>query len=307
MKKILLSLLLSMILIGCQTNQKTKILIPEGIPSIALGDMLDNESYDCSVLANADVITSELVQSNYDIIIAPITAGAKLYLQGASSYQLAAILTFNNLYIFARNDAPLNHISDLNNATIAAFGYNNTPDIILRYALDVHEIKANIVYEASVHDVLSNRLLIDDTIDYFLLTEPVLSMVTMKLALEGTIFSLHEALFGDSNEIPQAGVFIHQRVFNKELLLSNIANHVAVMQNDIEGHVSKLMQLDKERYPLFSRLGNELLIASIPRSEIRFVRVKDAKQMLNDYFGLLNSYNRAILQGQLPNEAFYYE
>lgn len=307
LKNTILFLLILMVLIGCTQNQKIKILIPEGIPAIALGTLLEKEEYECNVVANTDVITSELIQNNYDVIIAPIIVGAKLFNQEASVYQLAAILTFNNLYIFAREGAPLSDISDLNGETIAAFGYNNTPDILLRYALDSNDVQATIVYETSVHDVISNRMMIDPSIQYFLLTEPVLSMMTINLGIEGTIFCLHEEVFGDENEMPQAGVFVHPRVANKDTVLSKIEASTKAVEEDVEGYVEGLLQLDKDMFPLFSRLGSAVLVASIPRSEIKFVFARDAKNLLENYFTFLNEYNSALLQGLLPNEEFYYE
>ena len=75
--------LLVFILASCKKDenlQKIKIIVPNGTPLVAVGDLLSNENYEFEVVSGADLLTAALVKKDYDVVIAPITATTKVYL-----------------------------------------------------------------------------------------------------------------------------------------------------------------------------------------------------------------------------------
>ena len=73
-----------------------------------------------------------------DFIIAPVNAGAKLYKAGKSTYKLAAVVSWGNLFIAAQK-ADLT-AEDLNGAKITLFGENTINASVVLYALKANGI-----------------------------------------------------------------------------------------------------------------------------------------------------------------------
>lgn len=307
MKKSLVLLLLICLLgvVGCQKTQPTlSILLPDGIPTLALGGLFDREDLNVKIVSGPDLITSELVQENYDCIIAPISAGAKLYLNQATSYHLAAILTTGNTYVVSRNQTPLVALSNLEGETIAAYGEGNTPDIILKAALANNGVNTSIVYENSVNDVVSTRFMSANPTPYILCAEPVLSTLEIKMGLGINILDLQATLADQFEFIPQAGIFIRELTPALEAFLNDVEVNVASLNTDITTYVEALLTLDPTTYPTFSKLGSAIITQAIPRSNIEYIRSTTIRSDLTQFFNLLNTYQTQLLGGRVPDEDF---
>ncbi|MDD4211780.1 MAG: ABC transporter substrate-binding protein [Bacilli bacterium] len=308
MKKllVLILILLTISVSGCKENTKSPltILFPEGIPSIALGGLYDREDLEFRIVSGPDVLTSELVQDHYDVIVAPITAAAKLYMNGASEYHFAAVLTTGNSYIVSRKETPLSSLEDLEGKVVASYGEGNTPDIILKAALSSQEVNTTIVYEASINDVVTNRFMSLQPVDYILCAEPVLSNLENKMGIELNIINLQTVLENDIAFIPQAGIFVKELNEDILALLEDIDDNVIALNEDPTSYASLLVKLDPAKYPLFQSLGEETIALSIPRSEIFYARSINIKPQLTQYLNMINTYNSKILGGNIPDENF---
>lgn len=291
--------------VGCKKEEATlSILLPDGIPAIALGGLFEDSNLDVKIVSGPDLITSELVQENYDCIVAPITAGAKLYLNEATSYRLAAILTTGNTYIVSRSQDTLTSLASLEGKTIAAYGENNTPDIFLKTALAASEINASIVYENSVNDVVSARFIGANPTPYILCAEPVLSTLEIKMGLAINILDLQAELAHQFEFFPQAGIFIRELTPTIQSFLNDVGENVLKLNTTPSSYVDKLLALDPVTYPTFSKLGSNILISAIPRSNIEYIRSTIIQENLNSYFNLLNAYQVQLLGGKIPDEDF---
>ena len=145
MKKILKALLVLLLVSGCgnqnsegeANNDSTSndfvyegynILVPSGAPALAVvNDIVHSEINTYTITAGADLLTTELAKtdSEYDIIIAPINAGAKLISLGKSDYKLASVLTWGNLYLVGTKDAS-------ETDEISAFGEAAVPGMVFK-------------------------------------------------------------------------------------------------------------------------------------------------------------------------------
>lgn len=302
MKKILNILILILILtsIGCKKEEKVKVLLPDGIPTIALGGIFDNKDVDVTIVSGADLLTAELMQNNYDIIVAPLTAGAKIYLSGKSNYKLDGIITSGNTYLVKKGNEKFS-LEDLSDKKIYAYGMNNTPDIVLKTVLSINNINANIEYESSVNDVFSNHFSLEGD-DYYLLAEPLLSTIEVKQKKEIVILDLQKEL--ENVFIPQAAIFVNKNK-NVEKVLKLIKNSITLLNTNREDYVEKVLSLDNILFPTFQKLGKEVLINAIPRSYIDYKNANENKEMIEDFFKFLNDNNPKILGNSIPNEEFY--
>lgn len=310
MKKLLMILAAMLLLVGCNStreidNRNTiKVISPNGIPLVALGDLMGDEKVEIENVSGPELLISALTTKNHDIVIAPLQLGAKLYLSKASSYQVNAILSFGNTYIVSREK--INSLADLDGQEIMAYGKNTTPDIILRSALSANQIETNITYQNSVDLIIPQFACSDSCVPpkYILSAEPVMTKLKTKFGIDIYTLDLQEVLKDQIEAIPQAAIFVNPDSQNQKEIsdfLDKLKTNTEVLNQDPKGYAERIV--DKHSY--FTDLGVEGLELSIPRSNIKYVDAKQNQKMIEDYFNLLNQYNENLLGNKIPDLDFY--
>ena len=311
-----LVLLLGVFLAACDNEEEKtySILMPQGIPAIALGNLLTDANINFTIVDGPSVLGSELMNNNYDIIVAPVILGAQLYTKGKNNYKLQSVITEGNTFLVSKISKRVNDLKELEGKKIAAYGENTAPDITMKAALvkaGVDLSKVEIVYENSVSDVLSNRFLVDDTIDYILTAEPIVSKMKIALAAkigEIDVIDLSEELKSEVDLIAQAGIYIRKDIETLPTqLLNKIKNNINKLNNETENYVKSLFEYDGEYSSVFSSLGESIVLTSIPNSSIVYKKAVDYKTSLDKYFAMINKYNSNILSGKEICEDFYQE
>lgn len=310
MKKMLFLILLALVLAGCGYKEKKDItiLVPNGIPLIALGDLVDE--YQVETVVGPDLLTSGLIAKSHDLIIAPLNLGAKLYLNNSSTFKLAALITFGNTYLVSRKSSPLETIQDVEGEEILAYGRNAVPDIILRKALAFSNVNAQINYQNGIDEVIplfvSNSDNPNDYLEtapkYILAAEPYLSKLELDYQMELNLLDLQEVL-GD-NLIPQAAIFINPESEHYDLMdevLDKIENNILSLNQDPKSYAKKITS--KHQY--FKNLGAETIEHSIPRSNINYLVASENINLCEEFFQMLNNYNPNLLGGEIPDQDFY--
>lgn len=307
MKKILLLVIMflsSFLFLGCkEENLETiKVIVPSGTPLVAIGGVLGNEKYEVDVVSGADLLTAALLQKEYDVVIAPITAASKLYILRGIEYKFASIITTGNNYLVSKNGS--SDISSLSGKKILAYGANNTPDIVLRSALSKYQVNCEIDYQAAVSDITPFIKNEKSEYDYFLTAEPALTQLKLKFGLDLTVIDLQSTLESEIEMIPQAGIFVlnngKEKGINK--FLSDVKNNIKDLNENSDKYYEKVSNYDE----YFTKLGEDILESSLKTSNIKYYNAKDSKETMNKYYDLLNKYNNALLNGKVPNEKFYY-
>lgn len=297
--------LLVFILASCKKDenlQKIKIIVPNGTPLVAVGDLLSNENYEFEVVSGADLLTAALVKKDYDVVIAPITASSKLYLLKGIEYKFAAVITTGNNYLVTKGSS--DKISDVNGKKIIAYGMNNTPDIVMKAALELNNITADIEYQSSVNDVVPFFVNSDSEYDYILTAEPTLTMLKLKYNLDLNVIDLQKELESEIEMIPQAGIFVLNNGKDKEIknFLKDVKANIEFLNNNSDKYYEKV----SNNHEYFTKLGEEVLEASLKTSNIKYYGAKENIETINKYYDLLNKYNNALLNGKTPDENFYY-
>jgi len=318
MKKIISYVLILFLLCGllsCSKQKESiKILSPEGIPAIALGGLLTNEDYDITLVNGANVLSVELMKDEYDIIVAPIIMGAQLYIKGEINYQLKSIITLGNSFLVFKKEDHINSLKDLEGQTVASYGQNTAPDILFKAALinqGVDIEKINFVYEDSVASVLSNRFMGKDNIKYILCAEPIISK--METALKSKIgdiekINLQECLSNEISNIPQAGIFVRKETKNNyDFFFTQIKENIEFLNLNPSEYAKTITTIDSEYQTVYTNLGENLIINSIPNSMIVYMEASKYKKDLNTYFSIINKYNEKILNNGEIDEEFYKE
>ena len=306
MKRILstIILLLSLVLFGCggKNKETIKIIVPSGTPLVAIGGVLDNEFYEVEVVSGADLLTQALVKGEYDVVIAPVTAASKLYISQNIKYRFASSINLSSNYLITLNGKSLDNSS----AKILAYGANNTPDIIMKSVLEKHGGVDNyaIDYQQAITDVVP-FIVNGSDYDFFLTSEPVLTQLKLKYNLNFDVIDLQEELKDDLELIPQAGIFVNSESTKQTEIknfLKDVKKNIESLNSDGNKYFDKVATLNE----YFTKLGSDILVSSIPRSNIKYIEAKSNIEIFNKYYDLLNKYNAKLLNGEKPDEAFYY-
>ena len=311
MKKIisiLLVLFVSVFAFGCKEKEKTYLLTPEGIPLVAIGGVVSE--FEVTTTPGPQVLQSELVQDNYDVIVAPVTLGAQLSIKGSINYKIAGLITFDNMYIVSKKNVTLNSINDLNGKTIYAYGQNQPSDIMLKYALEKSGVTCTIEYADSVTTVVSSYFLPGNA-DYALVAEPYLSKIKQKVEVNVIdVASVLKKLSEGSVEfIPQAAIYVYKELSKSQIkkILKVIEDNIAALNKDNSAYAKLLLEQDSNLYPLFTNLGEDVLSGVCLNSGINYLKAYDNKAKLEEFFGIVDKANKNLFNGQVPSEDFYFK
>jgi NitT/TauT family transport system substrate-binding protein len=310
---LLMFIMIALTLFGCNSTKsenKIKVLVPSGIPFVAVGDLIDQKDIVIDSVIGPDLLITGMISKSHDIIIAPLNVGAKLYLNESSNYKLDSTITFGNTYIVSRKSNTLNTIEDLNDKNILAYGKNSIPDILLKKALDSNEIKAEISYQGGIDQVIPfficNPKYPDDVScnppDYILCAEPLITKLELEYNMDLNILDLQAE--SGSKLIPQAAIFINPESENlKEIniILNLIKANVEYLNNNPKEYANKIVN----KHSYFKNLGVKIIESSIPRSNINYLNLSDNIEIYENFFEMLNNYNPNLLGGKIPDSEFY--
>ena len=305
---ILLLVLVSLFSFGCKEKEKPYLLTPEGIPLVAIGGVVDE--FEVTTTPGPQVLQSELLQDNYDVIVAPVTLGAQLSIKGSINYKIAGLITFDNMYIVSKKNVALNSISDLEGKTIYAYGQNQPSDIMLKYALEKSGVHVTIEYADSVATVVSSYFMPGNA-DYALVAEPYLSKIKQKVEINviDVASVLKNLSDGKVDFIPQAAIYVYKDLSKSQVkkILKTIENNIKSLNNDSAAYAKLLLEKDANLYPLFSNLGEEVLSGVCLNAGINYLKAYDNKTKLEEFFGIVDKANKNLFNGQVPAEEFYFK
>ncbi|HEY8364566.1 MAG TPA: hypothetical protein VIK84_03255 [Haloplasmataceae bacterium] len=287
---------------GNEDNETVKVIMPEGAPTVGLVKMIyeDDEILNNKVeydVTKGNLISAAFTSKSHQIIVAPINVGAKLYSVNPE-YVFAGTLTFGNLYLVSKEDLTL---ESLEGQTIYAFGQGSIPEIVLRKVLGDINVTVNFLDA----DDVSNGF-ISGNYAIVLLAEPALSKIKLNVNNVKTI-DLQEKYCEITKKAtyPQAGIFIKKDFAenNKEFVnafLTKVEESVNFVNEDKESASNYYEQLKlTPTYP------KQVLINSIPGTNIGFLDSKDSKELIETFFNIILEANGNLIGGKLPDDNFY--
>ena len=269
------------------------VVSPSGAPALALAVMAAENRDNYTYIA-ADTIPAAFAGKEADFIIAPVNAGAKLYKAGKSTYKLAAVVSWGNLFIAAQK--PDLKAEDLNGANIILFGENTINASVVLYALEKNGIApAGVEYLASAAETQAKLLTDADAI--VVTAEPALTAAKMKNDQIGAIAV--NSLYGEDG-YAQAGLFVKAETLEAQpeavaAFLKQAEEACARCTTDVEtvAEAAVVMEI----------LPNaKVAAAAIPGCAIRFVAAQDAKEAVEKTVQI----DPAQFGGDVPADDFYY-
>lgn len=305
MKKFLSVFLISLILLGiCAVSgaeetdlSQLKISAPSGAPALALA-ALAADAPDRYTFVLAETIAAEFAGASADFIIAPVNAGAKLYKAGKSTYRLAAVISWGNLY-FASQKADF-RLEDMNGAEVTLFGENTINASVALYALAQNGIvPSKISYLASAAN--TQQLLLTDDNAIVMTAEPALTAARMKNSeiAAWSVNELYKAVTGFDGYV-QAGLFVRGDLAETspetvDAYLALVSDSCGKCASDTEAVAEAAVQL--EILP-----NAKVALAAIPGCAIRYLSAPEAREQVE------RTANIDLVQfgGAVPADDFYY-
>ena len=282
-------------------KETIKLLTPAGTPLMAIAGIIGSEGVNVESVNGPENLIAGLSKKSHDLIIAPLTAGAKLSIAGKTSYKLEAVLTINNTYIISKGSTTLTNIPDLKGKNVIAYGQNQTADIALKNALkkaNIETSEVDITYENDVATATSTFMGGSDY-DYCLSAEPQITNLKVKKGANLKTLDLKDYM---TNTVYQAGIFVNPDANQTRCneVIEDIKNNVTYLNGNASEYAAKVV--DKNAF--LTNLGIEALAACIPNANLVFIKAKDNKDTINAYFTELNTANPNILGGMVTDE-FY--
>ena len=249
-------------------------------------------------VSGPSALTAAMTSKSHDIVIAPLTAGAKLFIKGASTYKLDSIITFSNIYMASTKK--LDSLNDLEGKKVIGYGQGTTPGIILEKATE--GINIDITYVASLSEATGYLVNTTDEFDYVLIAEPAITNLVEAKKLSLNILDLSKELEDEIPLIPQAGIFVNPEG-NTEAIneyLAKVKANITSLNDDPSSYAKKVVS----KYEYLSEMTENTIALSIPKSNIDFKNASENKEALENFYSLLNDYNQEILTG-VPDDGFY--
>lgn len=270
---------------------------PNGAPALALATMAVENKDNYAYIA-ADTIAAAFADGKADFIIAPVNAGAKLYKAQKSTYKLAAVVSWGNLFIASQKEDL--KAEDLNGAAVTLFGENTINASVVLYALEQNGITPEKVeYLAGAADTQS--LLLSDAEAIVVTAEPALTAAKMNNDRISAIAvnDLFRTATGDDG-YAQAGLFVKAETAETQ------PEAVAAFLKQAEEACGKCAT----DVPAVAEAAVELEIlpkakvaeAAIPGCAIRFVSAPAAKELVEKTVQI----DPAQFGGEAPADDFYY-
>ena len=274
-----------------------KVSSPSGSPGLALATLAVQNPENYTYLS-AETITAEFANETADFIIAPLNAGAKLYKAGKSTYKLAAVVSWGNLFI-ASQRANFT-LEDVNEAGITMFGENTINSSITGFVLAENGVTpAKVEYLAGAANTQS--LLLSDAEAIVLTAEPALTAARMKndKITAYSVNELYKAATGYEG-FTQAGLFV--RTETMENHPEAVESFLKLAEESCQKCVSDVEAVAQAAVALEILPNQKVAMTAIPNCTIRYMSAAEAREQIE----ITANIDLAQFGGAVPADDFYY-
>ena len=305
MKKLLsiLSVLfIALAMVGCEKlkapENEVKLITPLGTPYLAIGGLIGTENLSIEAVNGAANLQTALTTGSHDIVIAPVNLGSKLFNAGKSAYQMAAVITSNNAYIVTREENSLTGVSDLVGEKVIAFGQTGIPGSLLtklyndNSSLNIEDVDFSQASSSAVYSIFAGG---SSDAKYALMSEPEISKLVVNDNIKVKTLDICKEL---NIEAPQACIYVNPNSENQEdiaRVLALISDNIKSLNDNPSAYADKVIPLDR----VFEGMGKDVIVRSIPLTNIEYKVAKDNKEAINAILSVLGVGS--------PKDEFYYQ
>ena len=289
--------LLSILAAFAQDSYAIKVSSPNGAPGLALAMLAEKNPENYTYVA-AETISAEFAANKADFIIAPVNAGAKLYKMGKSTYRLAAVVTWGNLY-FASQKKNFK-LKDIKKDGVTLFGESTINASIALSVLEKNKFAPKAVnYLAGAANTQS--LLITDANAIVLTAEPALTAACMKNP-KITSFPLNDLYKKATgyDGFAQAGLFVRAETIAQHP--QAVREYLELAQSSCAACTNDVASVAKAAVALEILPNTKVAESAIPHCAIRYLSALEAKKQVETTAGI----DLKQFGGAVPADDFYY-
>ena len=300
MKKFLSMILAAMMLLSltaCAEAPAMKVASPAGAPGLALATLAVQNPENYTFVA-AETISAEFASAQADFIVAPINAGAKLFKMGKSTYQLAAVVSWGNLFFASQKEGF--KVEDMNGAKVVLFGENTINASVVRYALEKNGIvPAEVEYLGSAAN--TQALLLSDAEAIVVTAEPALTASKMKndKITAYAVNDLYKTATGFEG-YTQAGLFVKAETAANQP--EAVEAFLKLVEEACLKNVEDIPAVAEAAVALELLPNVKVATNAIPGCAVKFVNAWDAKEQVEQTANV----DLTQFGGAVPADAFYY-
>lgn len=290
--------------------ESIKVLTPDGLPALSTVNMMsdvkniDGIDIEYKVEKISDALVVDMLKREGDIAIVPSNFSAQLYNKNLG-YKILGTVGWGSFYVVSREN--ISSLEELKGKEIYTFGKGLTPDIIFQAILskkgiDKKDIKIN--YLSSGNEVAS--LYLGKKIDTVVIPEPMLSKVLSKSLSSNIVTNLNDEwknIINSDLGYPQATLVVKEEIYNSKPEL---------VAGFVESLIESIFLVYKEQEKTIENIkSNELGIDTsildkiLTRANIFYTPILDCQEEYNRYFEILESVNKKVIGGKLPDEEIY--
>jgi NitT/TauT family transport system substrate-binding protein len=288
MKRILALFLSALLLSACVSKPldltSLSIMSPKGAPALSLIPLLQEDVDSIELVDGADLLSSELIKGEKDLIIAPVYLGANIVSKGSTNYVLYGIVTWGNLYIVGSEVQAAIYPLEL-----AAFGDQAVPGLVLE-SLHPEDYKKS--YFNAVSDVQAQLLAQKFTLG--MLAEPLASATLAKASQNNLKLVIVEDLQATWFEktgydnYPQAALFVKRDI--SEESLKQVEDRFTKMQTFIltvsEDSTELKNSIETLGADVLGVPSADLVLTAWDRMNIELIKAEDVKETIEAFLEL---------------------
>lgn len=322
MKKSFLAILLVFVLIlsfsfaGCTPEDRKNIVIyvPDGAPALSMASLMEENATlsgrKVTVhVSSGEIVKAKLLAKEADIVILPVSAGAKLYNAG-NDIKLGAVNVWGLNYLVGKEQ--IANISDLKGEVVHSIGKGDTPDIMFKKILtekgidfvesDVSvEDKVAIKYYAQGSEIVP--LLKSNVAKFAVLGEPVVSKTktTAIGCVEILDLQAEWKAVTDNAPVVQAGVILSSSVYNDTALINALIECLKENDANLLANAQNATELLKSKDSAVAQ-STTFTADLIARCNIKTEKASDKLNEIKGYFNVLKDFGALPA---LPDDNFY--
>lgn len=290
-----------------------KVAAPSGPTTVSLVKMFkENPRLDENVEVNyesvksPDLLAAKIISGEVDFAVIPTNLAAKLYNKGVP-YKLASSTIWGVLYVAGSEN--IEGWEDLKGKEIVTIGRGLTPDILFRYLASKNglnpdeDIKLN--YLPAPQELA--QTMISGKSKVGILPEPMLTTVLMKNQDTKIYIDMQEEWkkLTQKEAYPQSSLIIKNETIEKYPEI--VDKFLAEYENSIKWVNENPAEAGAYVEELNIGLKAKIVEKAIPRSNIRYVKVSEARPAIEEFLKVLMDFSPESIGGKLPEDEFYME
>ena len=294
---VILAVMMLLSLTACAEAPAMKVSSPAGAPGLALATLAVQNPENYTFVA-AETISAEFASAQADFIVAPINAGAKLFKMGKSTYQLAAVVSWGNLFFASQKEGF--KAEDMNGAKVVLFGENTINASVVRYALEKNGIvPAEIEYLGSAAN--TQALLLSDAEAIVVTAEPALTASKMKndKITAYAVNDLYKAATGFEG-YTQAGLFVKAETAANQP--EAVEAFLKLVEEACLANAENIPAVAEAAVALELLPNVKVATNAIPGCAVKYVNAWEAKEQVEQTANV----DLTQFGGAVPADAFYY-